>query len=156
VSVLDHTEQLAWEVLRAVNRTQAKGSTVRLIVPRAPEVAEELGRDLTDAQFSMVEEYLLDHGYVTPAGLDLTWSTYTVTPAGLRWLEASQPEPSPTEDRLRELAAKPGAETAFESAIRAELEEEHRRMAEFERELDEVHRGPADAERPWWRRMFGG
>jgi hypothetical protein len=28
-------EELAWVVLRVANRTQAKGSTVRLIVPRA-------------------------------------------------------------------------------------------------------------------------
>jgi hypothetical protein len=55
-------EQLAWVVLRAANRSQAKSSTARLIVPRAPEVAEELGMDLTDAQFLSVEEYLLDHG----------------------------------------------------------------------------------------------
>ena len=43
MTVADETEKLAWVVLLAANRTQAKGSTVRLIVPRAPEVAEELG-----------------------------------------------------------------------------------------------------------------
>jgi hypothetical protein len=32
------TGQLAWLVLKTVNRTQAKGSTVRLVVPRDPEI----------------------------------------------------------------------------------------------------------------------
>ena len=84
MSVENQTEQLAWVVLRAANRTQAKGSTARLVVPRAPEVADELGRELTDAQFRSVEEYLLDHGYVADADIGLTWSAYTVTPAGLK------------------------------------------------------------------------
>ena len=68
----DEMEQLAWVGLRAANRSQAKSSTARLSVPRAPEVAEELGVDLTDAQFFSVEEYLLDHGYVVPANIGLT------------------------------------------------------------------------------------
>src|SRR5215211_9531118 len=72
VSVGDEIEQLAWVVLRAANRRQAKSSTARLIVPRAPEVAEELGMDLTDAQFLSVEEYLQGHGYVVPADIGLT------------------------------------------------------------------------------------
>ena len=85
-------EQLAWVVLRAANRSQAKSSTARLIVPRAPEVADELGMDLTEAQFLSVEEYLLDHGYIMLADIGLTWGTYTLTPAGLRWLDASSAE----------------------------------------------------------------
>ena len=32
----NETELLAWAVLRAANRTQARSTTVRLIVPRAP------------------------------------------------------------------------------------------------------------------------
>ncbi len=68
----DEIEQLAWVVLHAANRIQAKSSTARLIVPRAQEVAEELGMDLTDAQFLSVEEYLLDHGYVMLADIGLT------------------------------------------------------------------------------------
>jgi hypothetical protein len=81
---------------------------------------------------------------------------------------------------LRELAEEPGKEAALESAIQAELAEEHRRMEEVERELEEVRQnlpggaleepespGPSDAptdavvdqetpsERPWWRRFFG-
>jgi prolyl-tRNA synthetase len=158
-------EQLAWLVLRAANRSQAKSSTARLIVPRAPEVAEELGMDLTDAQFGSVEEYLQGHGYVVPADIGLAWGTYTVTPAGLRWLGASSAERSAT-NWLRELASKPSEEAAFESAIRAELEQEQHRIEEFERELGEVQwepepedteprLRPGDAqtseERPWWR-----
>ena len=93
------TEQLAWVILRAANRTQARGSTVRLIVPRAPEVAEELGMELTEARVLSVEEYLQERGYVETANIGLTWGTYTITPAGLRWLEeapSETPEP-PTE-----------------------------------------------------------
>jgi hypothetical protein len=161
----DELEQLAWVVLRAANRSQAKSSTARLIVPRAPEVAEELGIDLTDAQFLLVEEYLLDHGYVVLADIGLTWGTYTLTPAGLRWLKARSAERSAT-NWLRELAGKPNEEAAFESAIRAELEQEQQRMEEFERELGEVQREPkpedtesrlstgdaqTSVERPWWR-----
>jgi hypothetical protein len=67
---------------------------------------------------------------------------------------------------LRELASKPTEEAAFESAIRAELEQEQHRMEEFERELGEVQRQPrpedaeprlgtegaqASVEPPWWR-----
>ena len=161
----DEIEQLAWGVLRAANRSQAKSSTARLIVPRDPEVAEELGMDLTDAQFLSVEEYLQDHGYVVLADIGLAWGTYTLTPAGLRWLKARSAARSAT-NWLRELAGKPNEETAFESAIRAELEQEQQRMKEFERELGEVQREPmpedteprlstGDArtsiERPWWR-----
>jgi hypothetical protein len=177
MSLENQTEQLAWVVLRAANRTQAKGSTARLVVPRAPEVADELGRELTDAQFRSVEEYLLDQGYVEDADIGLTWSAYTVTPAGLKWLETGLPEPLLT-DRVRELAERPGEEEAFEAALRAELEEEHRRMEGVERELAEEPPGAqqtaveeqeraeprsgtgaaqVEAERrSWWRRVFGG
>ena len=93
------TEQLAWVILRAANRTQARGSTVRLIVPRAPEVAEELGMELTEARVLSVEEYLQERGYVETANIGLTWGTYTITPAGLRWLEEA---PSETPEPARE------------------------------------------------------
>jgi hypothetical protein len=178
MSVMDGTEQLAQVVLRAANRTQAKGSTVRPIVPLAPEVAQELGMELDDDVLVAAEEYLLNRGYVVPANIGLSWGTYTITPAGFSWLEESSPETS-TADRLRELAEKPGEEEAFESALRAELEEESRQMEEVERELDEklpgapqtaveeeqekAELGPGagstqeSAERvSWWRRVFGG
>ncbi len=177
MSLENQTEQLAWVVLRAANRTQARGSTARLVVPKAPEVAEEMGRELTDAQFRSVEEYLLDHGYVAEADINLTWSAYTVTPEGLKWLETGLPEPLLT-DRVRELTERPGEEEALEAALRAELEEESRRMEEVERDLaaepsvapetatEEPDRaqprsstgGAQEGAEPrsWWRRVFGG
>jgi hypothetical protein len=175
MSVADETKRLAWAVLQTANRTQARGSPVRLVVPRAPEVTCELEPPLAEAELLTVEEYLLERGYVAPANIGLTWGTYTITPAGFYWLEGGKPESSLTEQRLRELADRPGGEAAFESAVRAELEEERRRIEEVERELDEVRQEPAGAperaaqprpasgsfqtasERlPWWRRLFGG
>lgn len=79
-------EELAWVVLRVANRTQAKGSTVRLVVPRAPEVVYELGVDLGEHRFLAAEEHLLERGYVELVDIGLR-GTYTITPAGLRWLE---------------------------------------------------------------------
>ena len=177
VSVENQTEQLAWVVLRAANRTQARGSTARLVVLKAPEVAEEMGMELTDAQFRSVEEFLLHHGYVADADIGLTWSAYTVTPAGLKWLQTGLPEPLLT-DRMRELAERSGEEEKFEAALRAELEEESRRMEEVERDLAaqppgdpetaveeqkraEPRSGTGDAQEEaervsWWRRVFGG
>jgi hypothetical protein len=177
VSVENQIEQLAWVVLRAANRSQSRGSTVRLIVPRAPEVADEMSVELTDSQFRSVEEYLLDHGYVAEADISLTWSAYTVTNAGLKWLETSLPEPFLT-DRMQEVAEGPDEEEVFESALRAELEEERRRMEELERELGEepsevpeTAAGEHERAEPrsstgdtqegaqhlsWWRRVFGG
>jgi len=92
--------------------------------------------ELTDAQFLSVEEYLLERDYIAPVEMGLTWGSYTITPAGLRWLETSLPEPLPM-DRMQELAERPGEEEAFESALRAELEEERRRMEDLERNLNE-------------------
>ena len=175
VPEVDETERLAWVVLQTTNRTQARGSSVRLVVPRAPEVTHELAVPLGDDVLLTVEEYLLERGYVAPANIGLTWSSYTITPAGFNWLEGGLPEPSPTE-RVRELAEEPGAEAGFEAAIRDDLEEESRRMEEVERELEGVRQEPPEApetvaekqepylatggtrddQRPWWRRVFGG
>jgi len=38
-------ERLAWSVLRTANRTQAKGSTARIVVPRDTEMVDGLGRE---------------------------------------------------------------------------------------------------------------
>jgi hypothetical protein len=164
MTVADETEQRAWGVLKAANRTQAKGSTVRLVVPRAPEMTYELEPPLGEAELLAVEEYLLEHGYAAPANIGLRWSAYTITAAGFSWLEGGLPEPA---DRLAELAERPGKEAAFESAVRTELEEECHRMEELERELGEMRQklpGAPEAqeatERPeerqsWWRRMLG-
>jgi hypothetical protein len=162
MTVADDAAQRAWGVLEAANRTQAKGSRVRLVVPRAPEMAYALETRLGEAELLAVEEYLLEHGYVAPADVGLRWGTYTITPAGYSWLEGGLPEPT---DRLGELAKRPGEEAAFESAVRTDLGEERRRMEELERELQEVRREPPREpenvaveldERGWWRRVFGG
>ena len=164
------TEQLAYLVLEAANRTQGKGTTVRLVVPRAPEVTDELDPTLAEHELLAAEEYLLERGHIAPANIGLTWGTYTITQAGLEWLERGFTH----------------EETALESALRAEVEEESRRLEEFERELDEARRelvvaqdpqGAARAvreepekdepwsstggaqegvERPWWRRLLNG
>ena len=86
-------EQLAWVVLCTVNRTQAKGSTARVIVPRDPELAYELEAAPTEDELLSAEEYLLDQGYVAPLDIGLTRGTYTITPAGLDWLDRGSPEP---------------------------------------------------------------
>ena len=166
------TEQLAYLVLEAANRTQGKGTTVRLVVPHAPEVTNELDPTIAEHELLAAEEYLLKRRYIAPANIGLTWGHYTITQAGLEWLEA-----------------------VLESVLRAEVEEESRRLKEFERELDEARRevevaqdaqGAAQAgatqagatqavreepdkepwsntgdaqegvERPWWRRLLAG
>ena len=86
-------EELAWVVLRAANRTQARGSTVRLVVPRAPEVAQELGAGLGEDRLLAAEDYLAERGYVAALDIGLTRGAYTITPAGLRWLERSPVAP---------------------------------------------------------------
>ncbi len=111
------TQQLAWLVLQTVNRTQAKGTTIRLVVPRDPEVARQLDPTLVEHELLAAEAYLLEQGYLAPTNLDLTWGTYTITPAGLEWLK----------ERL------PDKEAAFDSAHRAEeVEQERRRLADVE------------------------
>ena len=82
-------------LLWTVNRTQAKGSTARVIVPRDPEMAYGLDRVPTENELLSVEEYLLDQGYVAPLDIGLTRGTYTITPAGLDWLDSGPPEPPP-------------------------------------------------------------
>jgi hypothetical protein len=106
--VANDTESLARVVLRAANRTQAKGSSVRLAVPRAPEVAHEVSVELTEAQLLAVEEYLHHHGYVERVDMGLSWGTYTITPAGFEWLEGGMPEEPPSssaKDPVRERLA---------------------------------------------------
>jgi hypothetical protein len=124
------TEQLAWVVLRAANRTQARGSSVRLIFPREAEVADASGMELTEARLLSVERYLQDRGYVEPANIGLRWGTYTITPAGLRWLEEAPPLES----------SEPPTE-ALESG------------AEDSEEAEPAQEG---SEKPWWRRLLGG
>jgi hypothetical protein len=101
-------EELAWVVLQAANRTQAKGSTVRLVMPRAPEVAFEMGmEDLGDEPFLTAEEFLVERGYLVPDDLGLTRGSYTITREGFRWLERG-PVTAWALGRSRETEARPG------------------------------------------------
>jgi hypothetical protein len=109
--VIRGSEQAAWLVLQAVNRGHAKGSTVRLVAPRDPDIVEELGGELgsgpTDEELLSAEDYLLEHGYIALTGLGVTRNVYTVTLAGLDWLEAGLTAPrgksqqEPSEEALR-------------------------------------------------------
>ena len=140
--VANETELLAWAVLRAANREQAKGSTVRLVVPSAPEVAYEVGVELPEARLLEVEEYLQDRGYIEPVNIGLTKGSYTITPAGLEYLDmgASEPLEAPREE-VTEKRPQEWIPRRFQLELieaRKQLEEER-----FE-------------ERGWWRRMFRG
>ena len=125
------TEQLAWLVLRAVNQTQTKGSTVRLAVPTDPEVDAQLPVAVTDEELLSAEEYLEAHGYLARADITLSRGTYTITPAGLKWLERGSPQ---------QLEA---TETITEAPERAEPRPATGGAQE-------------GARRPWWRRIIGG
>jgi hypothetical protein len=128
----NETELLAWAVLRAANRTQARSTTVRLVVPRAPEVVHDLEVEIAEERLLRAEEWLVDRGYLAPADVRLTWGTYTITPAGLEWLREGMPEPLEAPQKATEDA--PGPEPTTDGAEAA-----------------------ADSERvPWWRRVFGG
>ena len=104
------SERLGWLVLRAVNRAQAKDSTVRLVAPRDPEIVEQLGRELglgpTDEELLSAENYLLEHGYIAPTGIGIARDVYTVTLAGLDWLDTGLAAPRGTSQRPSEEAAR--------------------------------------------------
>ena len=87
----DETERLAWAVLRAANRAQAKGTPIRLVVPRALEVAYDLHMEVAEERLQAAEQWLLERGYLAPANVGLTWGTYTITTAGLEWLRGEIP-----------------------------------------------------------------
>jgi DNA-binding PadR family transcriptional regulator len=160
--VANETELLAWVLLRAANREQAKGSTVRLVVPSAPEVAYEVGVELPEARLLEVEHYLKDHGYIEAVDIGLTRGTYTITPAGLEYLDMGASEP--LEASRREEATEPRLSTARLST-RGTREDTEKRLQgwiprRLQRELIEA-RKQLEEERSeergsWWRRMFRG
>ena len=113
------------------DQTQTKGSTVRLAVPTDPEVHAQLPLAVTDEELLSAEEYLEKHGYLARSNMTLSRGTYTITPAGLKWLERGSPQP---------LEA---AETIAESLERSEPPSA----------TGEAQEG---VRRPWWRRVFGG
>jgi len=129
----NETELLAWAVLRASNRTQARDTTVRLVVPRAPEVIDELDLEgVTEEQIVEVEEWLVGRGYLTPADVALTRGAYTMTPVGLKWLEGAMPEPLVATQHVTEDAPD---DQRLSGGADAPAASEHEHM-------------------PWWRRVF--
>ena len=129
----NETELLAWALLRAANRTQARDTTVRLVVPRAPEVAYDLGiEQLAQERIVEAEEWLVEQGYLAPDNVGLTWGTYTITPAGHEWLRGGMPKPLEAPQNATE--PMPGSRPTSGGIDAA---------AAFERVS-------------WWRRLFGG
>ncbi len=172
------SEGLAWLVLRAVNRAQAKGSTVRLVAPRDPEIVDELARELglgpTDEELISAEDYLLEHGYIAPTSLGITRNIYTVTLAGLDWLERDLTAPrgtsqgsSSSEEAQRREARHDGATEPFgERPQRADdvgsivvlRGERDRLLQELEEQRLRIERLEAELGRrrsPWYERLFG-
>jgi hypothetical protein len=153
IEEIEEIEELAYVVLQTVNRTQAKGSTARIISPRDPEVADELGLDPDEDRLLTAVEYLLEEGYVVPAGIELPRGDYTIAPAGLEWLEMG----ATTESLEAAPGEAPGEEAIEPSEGTTEvplLQHPHpvpRALMEARKQLD---REPT--ERPWWRRVFGG
>jgi hypothetical protein len=155
--VANDTEALAWVVLQTANRTQAHGSSVRLVVPRAQEVAHGVGMELTESQLVEVEEYLHYHGYLEPVEMGLSWGTYTITPTGFAWLEGGKPGPPSPTDRVREFAERLADSRPTTGGTRSDTEERQqgRIPRRFQRGLNEA-RKEVEEERSWWRRMFEG
>ena len=126
------TELLAWAVLRASNRMQARGTTIRLVVPRAPEVIDDLGMEVVaEERIVEAEEWLVERGYLTPADVMLTRGAYTITPAGLDWLKGAMPEPQVAPQKVAEDA--PDDQAPSGGA-----------------DVPGASEGP-----PWWRKVFG-
>jgi hypothetical protein len=145
---IEEVEELAYVVLQTVNRTQAKGTTARIVTPRDPEVTDELGMDPDEDRLLRAVEYLLEQGYMVPAGIDLPRGAYTVAPAGLEWLEmgATESPEAPGEEAIEPV--QDTTELPQEKQLPRRLSQP---LLEARKQLD---REPL--ERPWWRRMFGG
>jgi len=133
LSPANETELLAWSVLRAANRTQARDTTVRLVVPRAPEVAHDLDVEVAEERLLTAEEWLVERGYLATANVGLTRGTYTITSAGLDWIREGMPEPLEASQKKATEDA-PGAPRPLSGAAAD---------------------APAASERvPWWSRVF--
>jgi hypothetical protein len=140
----DEIEHFAWVVLRTVNRMQAKGSTVRVIVPRDPEVVSEVAQELSLSPSSddllSAEEYLLECGYIEPVDIGLMRGSYSVTPAGLDWLGGSFLSPP----RAPETGAEEHERAESWSSTGGSQESTERSFTQEEPQF-----------RTWWRRVFG-
>lgn len=146
-------ERLAWLVLRTANRTQAKGSTARIVVPRDPEMVDELARGwdsiLTDDDLLSVEEYLEEHGFLEPTDIGLTRGTYTITPAGLRWIEGETPGAPETPQAAGE---EPEGAGSRRSPASGGDQEGSGLIKDVPRDWSGGVRG---RRRRWWRRVLG-
>ena len=147
-------ELFAWSVLRTANRTQAKGSTARIVVPRDPEMADELGREWgvipTDDDLLSAEEYLEEYGYLAPTAIGLTRGTYTVTSAGLRWIEGAPPGATETLQGTGEDSDEKKPRRIPPSGEGREGPKPVTGAAETQ------PRGARGSRRPWWRKVLGG
>ena len=136
MSPANETELLAWSVLRAANRTQARGTTVRLVVPRAPEVTHDLDMEVAEERLLTAEEWLVERGYLAAVNVGLTRGTYTITPAGFDWIREEMPESLEASQKATEDPSGPKGKDAKPLSGDADA--------------------PAASERiPWWRRVFG-
>jgi hypothetical protein len=92
-------KKFAWELLDTLNRLQARGSAVRIIVPRDLEVARELGFENADAGAVLVaQDWLEYHHFISRTDIGLSVETFTITPEGLAWIE--HPSSERTVERL--------------------------------------------------------
>ena len=173
------TQQVAWLVLETLNRTQARDTTIRLVVPSDPEVARQLDPTLTEHALLAAEMHLLEQGYIAPTNLGLTWSTYTITPAGLQWLEEGLPdkeaafdsdhptevgeersrlagfEEPPPEEPSSGVEPQTGLEGAPEPSGAAQTPTAAPQQAAEPRPATGEAQEPAQPRRSWWRRVFG-
>ena len=145
---IEEIEDLAYVVLRTVNRKQAKGTSTRIVTPRDPEVAHELGMDPDEDRLLRAVEYLLEQGYVVPAGIDLPRGDYTIAPAGLEWLEMGVTESPQAPGGEEDIKRVDDTKELPQDQLPRRLSQP---LIEARRQLD---REPI--ERPWWRRLFGG
>ena len=76
------TQQVAWLVLETLNRTQGKDTTVRLVVPRDPEVTHLLDPTLAAHKLPAAEAYLLERGYIAPTNLASRGAPTRLPPRG--------------------------------------------------------------------------
>ena len=106
---------------------------VRLVVPRAHEVAHDLGiEQISQERIVEAEEWLEERGYLAPLNVGLTWGTYTITSAGLEWLRGGMPRPLEAPQKAREPTSDPLSASGG------------------------VYARAASERVSWWRRLFGG
>jgi hypothetical protein len=127
----NETQLLAWALLRAANRTQARDTTIRIVALRAPEVLHDLNMErIAQERIVAAEEWLEERGYLAPANVGLTWGTYTITPAGQEWLLGGMPKPLEAPQKATEPMPGSGASGGVDAPVVSE------RVS-------------------WWRRLFG-